>query len=83
MIRPRRTDTGRPLEVVAYSGARGEEEPRTLFLDGVPLEVRAILERWAEPEGRFFRVAVGGERMHLLFCRDPDLTWWLIEESRP
>ena len=74
-------DEGLPIEVRAYSGASGEEEPRALRLDERWWEVREILERWAEPRGRFFRVSADDGHVHLLFCREPDLTWRLVFET--
>lgn len=67
-----------PLEVLAYSGSRGEEEPRALRLEERQLEVRTILDRWADPAGRYFRVSVADGSIHLLLCRETDLTWWRV-----
>jgi len=78
-VHPR--DEGPPIEVRAYSGAFGEEEPRALRLGKSWCEVREILERWAEPGGRFFRVSADDGRVYLLFCREPDLEWSLVLDT--
>ena len=75
-------DEGLRAEVVAYSGSRGEEEPRVLRLEGEEHEVSTILERWVEPGGRGFRVSVADGSVHLLFCRESDLTWWRLLDPR-
>lgn len=64
--------------VRAYSGSRGEEEPRAVMLEGFPLEVTAVLDRWREPDGRLFRVQLEDRRRVILRCREPDQTWWLV-----
>lgn len=74
-------DEGLPVEVRAYAGAFGEEEPRALRLGEQWSEVREILERWAEPKGRFFRVSADDGGVYLLFCREPDLEWSLVFDT--
>lgn len=52
----------RTIEVIAYSGYRGDEEPRVVVIDG---ERRAVLEvrrRWRSPDGRYFDVELDGDR---------------------
>lgn len=66
------------LQVGAYSGGSGEEEPRWLELGGRRLAVLSVLERWREPAGRFFRVHCQGGRRLLLMCREPDRSWWWV-----
>jgi hypothetical protein len=36
------------IRVIAYSGYRGEETPKTFFLHGKQIEVVEILSRWIE-----------------------------------
>jgi len=66
-----------PARVRSWAGGRGEEEPRQLEADGAWLELRAILGRWREPGGRWFRVVAANGARYLLECREPDLDWWL------
>jgi len=75
---PLHGDEDLPVEVVAYSGSRGEEEPRAVLLGGRELLVREVLRRWLEPTGRFFSVATDDGHVHLLHCRDSDQSWWLV-----
>jgi len=42
------------IEVIAYSGYRGEETPRIIFLRGERIEVVEILKQWIE-EGSEYR----------------------------
>ncbi len=67
-----------PIRVAAWSGSRGEEEPRRFELEGRELEVVEILDRWREPHGRAFRVRAGDGQSYLLFCQEPELRWWLM-----
>ena len=36
------------IEVIAYSGYRGEEKPRAILLHGARIEVIEILNQWIE-----------------------------------
>jgi hypothetical protein len=83
MSRHLRPDPGLALEILAYSGGRGEEEPRALRLGGERVEVREVLARWKQPSGRFFRVATEDGHVHELFCREADLSWWLVVGGHP
>jgi len=44
------------IRVQCYAGHRGEEEPRTFFLDHRQVGVTAILDRWLAPDYRYFKV---------------------------
>ncbi len=68
-----------PVEVIAYSGYRGEQEPRAVVIDGQRLEVRQVHRRWRSPDGRYFEVEVAGERRVALRCRAEDGLWSLFE----
>jgi hypothetical protein len=83
MSRDLRPDPGLAVEVVAYAGGRGEEEPRALRLGGAVVEVREVLARWTEPAGRFFSVATSDDQVHVLFCRAADASWWLVVGAHP
>jgi len=44
------------IEVECYAGYRGDEEPRSLVIDGRRLLVQEIVRRWRDVNGRRFRV---------------------------
>jgi hypothetical protein len=73
----------REISVVAYSGYRGEECPRSFILDGETIDVTEILRMWVE-EGvedrtriRFFNVSGSDGHTHILF-HDEKLMQWLL-----
>jgi len=49
---------GKPMEirVDCYSGYRGEETPRRFRLDDREVEIREVLDRWLDPDHRYFKV---------------------------
>jgi len=64
-MRPRRFEA---IEVTSHAGSRADEEPRGIVAEGVALDVDEVLERWAEPDARYFRVRTGDGRSWLLRC---------------
>lgn len=44
------------VNVECYAGYRGEEEPRRFAWGEHKLEVIEILDRWLDPEHRYFKV---------------------------
>ena len=44
------------LRVECYAGYRGEEAPRRLFLGERLIEVADIIDRWLDPEHRYFKL---------------------------
>lgn len=42
--------------VACYAGYRGEEEPRRFRWDHRPIDVVEILDRWLDPDHRYFKV---------------------------
>lgn len=67
------------ITVVAYSGFRGEQEPRALIVDGERLEVLGIDDRWLDPDARYFKVAASDGRIYLLRCDSEDSAWSVIK----
>jgi hypothetical protein len=68
-----------PLEVIAYAGYRGEQEPRALIVDGVRLEVLGIDDRWHDPAATYFKVAASDGRVYLIRCDAVDSSWSLVQ----
>lgn len=66
------------VSVVAYSGSRGEEEPRALVLDGERLEVLGVADRWLDPAARYFKVRASDGNVHLLRCDGETQEWTLV-----
>ena len=54
------------IQVECHAGYRGEEEPRAFTLDTRRLEVLEILDRWAAPEHRYFKVKAEDGRTLIL-----------------
>ena len=69
------------IEVLAYSGYRGEETPTTVVLRGRRIEVIEILEQWIEEKSedrsrrRCFKIKGRDGAFHLI-CYDEKLTEW-------
>lgn len=67
-----------PIGVRAYSGSRGEEEPRAVEIAGRWRAIERVESAWREPGARWFRVQIEGGRVLLLRCDDGDLSWWRV-----
>jgi len=52
--------------VECHAGYRGEEEPRAFTMGATRLAILEILDRWAAPEHRYFKVKVDDGRTLLL-----------------
>ena len=72
--------TRQPVSVMAYSGYRGEQEPRAMEVEGVAVEIDRIVRRWQQPDGRCFQVLDRNGVVHVLLCAEPDLTWWRLRD---
>ncbi len=44
------------LRVECHSGYRGEETPRRLYLGKREVEVVEVIDRWLDPQHRYFKV---------------------------
>jgi len=49
------SEDDRGLEVTCYAGYRGEEEPREFQLGDHTVQVVEVLDRWLDPEYRYFK----------------------------
>ena len=54
------------IRVECYAGFRGEQEPRAFTLGERRFEVIEILDRWLDPQHRYFKVSVEDRRKFLL-----------------
>ena len=74
------------IEVVAYSGYRGEEYPRLFIMQGKRIEVLAILSMWtdenvkAKKRKRFFQVRGSNGYEYKMYYDEEMKQWFLIRE---
>jgi hypothetical protein len=70
------------IEVIAYSGYRGEETPRAFLFHGERIEIVEIERRWTEeevergPRRRLFRVRGSDGRRHELHYDEEAMAWY-------
>jgi len=69
------------IEVIAYSGYREEETPRTILFHGERIEVIEILKRWIEERSedrsrkRFFKIKGSDRAVHLIYYDEKVMEW--------
>jgi hypothetical protein len=75
------------IEVIAYSGYRGEETPRIIILHGKRIEVAGVLNRWIE-EGsadrerkRFFNIKGSDGSTHKIYYDEKVTEWYFVVED--
>ena len=54
------------LRVECYAGYRGEETPRAFFLGDLRIEVVETLDRWLDPDHRYFKIRGGDGALYIL-----------------
>ena len=70
------------IEVIAYSGHRGEETPRVIVLGQKKIEVVEILRRWIEENAeyrtrrRFFILKGSDSILHKIFYDEKTMEWY-------
>lgn len=52
--------------VECYAGHRGEESPRRFYLGERVVEINEILDRWLDPEHRYFKVRGNDDGVYIL-----------------
>ena len=52
--------------VECYAGYRGEEEPRRFTWRGEEVAVAEILDRWLDPNHRYFKVLSNNQDVYML-----------------
>lgn len=69
------------IEVIAYSGYREEETPRTILFHGERIEVIEILKQWIEERSedrsrkRFFKIKGSDRAVHLIYYDEKVMEW--------
>jgi len=75
------------IEVIAYSGYREEETPRTILFHGERIEVMEILKRWIEERSkdrsrkRVFEIKGSDRAVHLIYYDEKVMEWFHIVED--
>jgi hypothetical protein len=70
------------IEVIAYSGHRGEETPRGIVLGQKKIKVLDILRRWMEENAedrtrrRFFILKCSDGNLHKIFYDEKTMEWY-------
>jgi len=70
------------IEVIAYSGYRGEETPRAMIFDDEKIDVAEILKMWVEEglgEGsrkRFFKVKGSNGKTYEIYYDETVMEWF-------
>jgi hypothetical protein len=70
------------IEVIAYSGHRGEETPRKLFFSGERIEVIEVMKQWIEERSddrsrkRFYQVKGSDGTTHLIYYDEKVMEWF-------
>jgi hypothetical protein len=67
------------IEVIAYSGYQGEQEPRALIYEKERLDVLGIADRWYDPKGSYFKVRASDGAQYLLRCDAESRAWTLVK----
>ncbi len=70
------------VKVDCYAGYRGEETPRRFEIEGQPVEIVEIVDRWVGPDHRYFKVRGDDGAVHLLRCDDAAGRWELETPGR-
>jgi hypothetical protein len=70
------------LAVECYAGYRAEQEPRAFRLGERRIEVREILDRWAAPDQRWFKVQADDGHVYILRYDERTNEWELAAYAR-
>ncbi|HUI44491.1 MAG TPA: hypothetical protein VL122_00700 [Nitrospirota bacterium] len=70
------------IDVISYSGSKGEERPVTFILRGFRIDIVKILDRWVEEgfkdrtQKRYFRVKGSDGNTHRIYYDENILEWY-------
>jgi hypothetical protein len=76
------------LEVIAYSGYRGEEVPRVFSLHKKRIEVVEIMDTWIveglenRARKRFFKVKGNDGNTHRIYYDEKALAWFYVQKKK-
>jgi len=75
------------IRVLAYSGYRGEEIPRTILFRGARIEVIEILNQWIEERSddrtrkRFYQIKGNDGVLHRIYYDERVMEWFCKVEE--
>ncbi|MGA2516801.1 MAG: hypothetical protein ABSG44_09635 [Thermodesulfobacteriota bacterium] len=75
------------IKVIAYSGYRGEETPRTILLNGKRIEVVEILRQWVEEKTdnrktrRFYQIQGSDGNLYTIYYDEKSMQWFHIDSE--
>jgi hypothetical protein len=75
------------IEVIAYSGYRGEETPRTILFRGQRTEVIEVLGQWIQERSdnretkRFYQVKGSDGNLHVIYYDEKSAEWFRINKD--
>jgi hypothetical protein len=76
------------IEVIAYSGYRGEEVPRVFLLHEKRVEAVEILDTWIEEDfaskvrKRYFKVKGNDGDTHQIYYNEKTLAWFYVQKKK-
>ena len=70
------------LRVECYSGYRGEETPRRFWLGESLIEIKEVVDRWLDPEHRYFKVLGDDNSTYILRHDSVTYVWELVFYQR-
>jgi hypothetical protein len=65
------------IQVECYAGHRAEEEPRRFFIGERKVEVDEVIDRWLDPDHRYFKVRGDDSGVYILRY-DLELNRWAL-----
>ena len=64
------------IKVECYAGYRGEETPRSIRFQSRKIEIKMILDRWLDPDHRYFKIRGDDEAIYII---RHDMNSWIWE----
>jgi hypothetical protein len=72
------TDNAGTIRVECHAGYRGEETPRSFFIGERGIQVTEIIDRWLDPDHRYFKVRGDDGGIYILRHDVSDAVWELM-----
>lgn len=70
------------IRVECYAGFRGEQEPLRFHLGGRRVEVLEIVDRWVEPQRRWFKCRTDDGHTYILSHDEESGAWEIAAFTR-